>query len=205
MYVALITAAGESTRFPGNKLLYRYSGDPLIVRSVRSALDSRVEKVVVVVGYMREAVAELLKDYFSSTSRVEVVENPFYKEGMSRSIKAGLEYALRKYGSLRAVLVSPGDAAWIPGVVYDILVDKHEEFGWKIVVPTHLKRRGHPILFSSHMIPFLMSIDEETRGLKRVVRDFWFDVREVELPYPSVLLDLDTITDLNRVKEQAWV
>ena len=204
MYISLLTAAGESTRFPSNKLLFQHDGEPVIVKSIRSALESRLSLVIVVVGYMRDSIVKAVKENLGENNRVVFVENPSYREGMSSSIKKGVSFILSNYRGFKGVLISPGDAAWIPSVVYDILVDKHETYGWDIIVPAYDGRRGHPIFFSRNLAQELLSIDERTKGLKRVVRDHWYEVRDINLPFSSILLDLDTIVDLNRVKELAW-
>ncbi|WP_440059293.1 nucleotidyltransferase family protein [Thermogladius sp. 4427co] len=203
MYLAIITAAGESRRFPGNKLLYRLGTEPVIVKTIESAFSSRVDKIMVIVGFMKEKIINEIKNYFSTEigRRILIVENKNFAEGMSSSIKVGVSAALELLKDLKALLITPGDAAWIPSIVYDLLIDKFEMFNWRIIVPTYNNRRGHPILFSASLVQEILSISEESRGLKGLVEKYRYEVREIELPYPSILLDLDTINDLNRVKE----
>ena len=52
MISIVVLAAGESTRFDGNKLLERVDGSTLIEKVVRSALSSMADEVVVVLGYL---------------------------------------------------------------------------------------------------------------------------------------------------------
>lgn len=201
MYAAIIAAAGSSTRFPGNKLLFEYEGEPLVVRAVRAAAESAVDAVVVVTGHMRDEVVAAIERAGLGPKVVEAY-NPRYGEGMSSSVRAGVERALQLPG-LKAVLFAPGDAAWIPSAAYDLLIHKHAMFGWKIAVAAHLGRPGHPVLFDASLAGELLKVEERTRGLKGLMAKMREDVRLVEMPFPTVLLDLDTVLDLNRVKAVA--
>ena len=48
---ALVLAAGSSTRMGANKLLLEMEGETLVRRAVRAAMDSGVDRVVVVLGH----------------------------------------------------------------------------------------------------------------------------------------------------------
>ena len=55
-------------------------------------------------------------------------------------------------------------------------------------------------MFSSKLLSDIANVSEETRGLKGVVKKYWWGVRVLETLFPGVALDLDTYNDLNRVK-----
>ncbi|MET1160141.1 MAG: nucleotidyltransferase family protein [Thermoprotei archaeon] len=198
MIVAIVLSAGLSTRFPGNKLLYRWWDKPVIQHTIENIIGSSVDKVVVVTGYMREEIEKIAKKY---SPRVKTTYNPEYRLGMSTSVKHGVRYAIKEYGeAIEALVFVPGDCAWIPPVIYDLVVQEFRESKKPVVVASYMGRRGHPILFDSSVIPDILSISEETRGLKVVVKKYWWDTRVLETNYPGVILDLDTYNDLNRVK-----
>jgi len=198
VFVAVILAAGLSTRFPGNKLLYTWWGKPVIKHTVENALNSAVDSVVVVTGYMKREVESALSDL---NGKLHLVYNPDYGKGMSSSVKAGVRFVAENYkGGVEAVIFTPGDCAWIPSVVYDIMISHHREYKPLILVASYVGRRGHPILFDSKLVSELLNVDEETRGLKGVVEKYKWGLREIDLPFPGIVLDLDTFNDLNRVK-----
>jgi molybdenum cofactor cytidylyltransferase len=195
-----VLAAGESTRFPWNKMLYRYSGKPLVVQAVENALDSGfVDEVVVVTGYQHELVEEALEE---ANLRVHVVYNEEYRTGMSSSVRKGVEYALAHFKDLAGIMVNPGDAAWVHPGVYALLAVKFSDYSdrYDVFVASYRGRRGHPVLFSQRVFSDLLSITEEKRGLKEVTEKYKHKTMLVETEYPGVLLDLDTVLDLNRVK-----
>jgi bifunctional UDP-N-acetylglucosamine pyrophosphorylase/glucosamine-1-phosphate N-acetyltransferase len=67
-YAAIILAAGKGTRMneglasPIPKVMFQINGKPIISYSVQLVKDAGVAKVVVVVGYKREAIEEFLGD-----------------------------------------------------------------------------------------------------------------------------------------------
>ncbi len=194
----IVLAAGLSRRFPGNKLLYVWSGKPVVRWTVENALSSITDEVIVVLGHDAERIRAALAGL-----DVEYVYNPDYMEGMSSSVKVGVRYAWRRHGGeLEAVIIAPGDTAWAPPEAYNMIIEAfREHHGVKtIVVAAYQGRRGHPILFHSKLIPEILRIGEHTRGLKGVVNKHQHETLVVETPYPGVILDLDTYNDLNRVK-----
>lgn len=203
MIACIVPAAGVSSRFPWNKLLYG-SEKPLITQTLDNILNSAlVSRIIVVTGYRSNEIEEAIRRYID-TGKIRITHNPNYNAGMSSSIKRGLETLRSELGLLRGIMVNPADAAWIHPGIYDYVSIKFLESGKKIAVATYQGRRGHPIIFSPSIFNELEAISEETRGLKSVVNKYWYDTILVETGYPGVLLDLDTVLDLNRVKEYSW-
>jgi len=205
LIACIVPAAGVSSRFPWNKLLYG-SEKPLITQTISNILDSAlVSRIIVVTGYRSNEIVEAIRRYIDTdTDKIWITHNPNYNTGMSSSIKRGLEALRSEPGLLRGIMVNPADAAWIHPGIYDYVSIKFLESGKKIAVATYQGKRGHPIIFSTSIFNELEAISEETRGLKSVVNKYWYDTLLVETGYPGVLLDLDTVLDLNRVKEYSW-
>ncbi len=196
----IVPAAGESTRFPWNKLLYKYHDKPLIAQTVSNIIDSGVfKRVIVVLGYQAELVVEALRDL---EKYVDVVVNPEFKQGMSSSIKIGVKHIAKNYPDARIICVNPGDAAWIhPGVYVNVVTRFTEHLNeFHVAVAMCRGKRGHPVLFSTSILRDLLSITEEKMGLKEITSKYKDKTLLVETNYPGVLLDLDTVLDLLRVK-----
>lgn len=197
----IVPAAGLSTRFPWNKLLYVHSDKPLIAQTIQNILESGVvDKVVVVTGHMRKEIENAVVE---AGFTVDLVENPAYATGgMSSSIKTGLNYIIKKYGFLTAVMINPADVAWVHPGVYSLIVAKFldNKDRYKIAVAGYRGKRGHPVLFSSSILGDLLFISEEKEGLKEVIQKYKYDTLVVETEYPGVLLDIDTILDILKVK-----
>ncbi len=198
MIIGIILAAGESKRFPGNKLLFKWEEKPVIRYTVENMLKSRIDKIILVLGHDKDKIINIVKDL---DDKIEYVYNPRYREGMSTSVKAGVKYAYEKYGEkMEGILITPGDTAWIPTEAYDIVIEEFLRKKPLIAVASYKGRRGHPILFHKSLIPEILEISEETRGLKQITKKYRLYTVVIETPYPGVVLDIDTYNDLNRVK-----
>ena len=86
MLSLIILAAGKSTRMLGrNKLLRRFDGRPMIRCVVEAALKSKVDEVIVVLGWEANLIREVLADL-----PCHLVVNQEYEKGQSSSLKTGL-------------------------------------------------------------------------------------------------------------------
>ena len=84
---AIVLAAGRSSRLaPRNKLLETVGGQAIVARVASCAIASGADPVVVVTGFEAARVAEALSDL-----NVVVVHNPAFAEGLSGSLRTGLE------------------------------------------------------------------------------------------------------------------
>ncbi|MBW3539409.1 MAG: nucleotidyltransferase family protein [Planctomycetes bacterium] len=72
----------------------------------------------------------------------------------------------------------------------------------RIVVPTCRGRRGHPVLFPWSLSDRIFALPPEA-GLNRLVRDCAGDVVEIEVADESILIDLDTPEDYDRLLKSA--
>lgn len=184
----VILAAGMSTRFPGNKLLYKVSGKPLIRHIVESALKSKADEVIVVLGHEVEKIAAKIKDL-----DVVIIYNPKYKVGMSESVKRGVR-AVYKWAE--AVIIHPADVAFAPTQAFDAVIEKYLNTRAPVVVAAYKDEKGHPILFSKETFNDILLISEETMGLKYVTRKYYDKTIIVNLPYREIVVDIDTLEDL---------
>lgn len=83
VHVAIVLAAGGSRRLGTPKQLLRRGGETLVHRTVRLALATQPQRLLLVIGAhadeMREAVADL---------RVEILVNNDWQEGLASSLRA---------------------------------------------------------------------------------------------------------------------
>lgn len=198
MFAAIVPAAGESSRFPWFKLTYVYHDKPLVAQTVENiALSNAVDLIVIVTGYKSEEVRDALRDW---RELVSFVHNPRYREGMSSSIRAGAEYLMREFGDIEGLFVNPADAAWIHPGVYALVKCRLMDSGKGIAIAAYQGARGHPIAFRGDLLGEVAEITEAEMGLKGLVNRHRENIILVETGYPGVLLDLDNVLDILRVK-----
>ena len=82
----IVLAAGASTRLGAPKQLLRYNGITLLRRTIETALQAKAKHVHVVLGYE----AEKMKLEIASLP-VNIVINPNWQNGISTSIRSGIQ------------------------------------------------------------------------------------------------------------------
>ncbi len=198
MRSALILAAGMSTRFPGNKLLYEVE-DPLVGRDsiirvvVRKFLNCDCfDEVAVVVGYEYDKVIEVLSDL-----DVKFVYNPSFAKGMSTSVIAGARRVVR-YSSL--VAIHPADVPFVKTSTISLLVSVASTYSSEegaIAIPRYRLRGGHPLVMSGELVRELLNLSEEELGLKGLISRKRNRVIYVDVDDPGAVLDIDRPEDLS--------
>ncbi|ADN50456.1 nucleotidyltransferase family protein [Vulcanisaeta distributa] len=178
---AVVLAAGEGRRFGGNKLLVRVGGEPVIVRVLRAL--SGLDRVVVVGAYASELMPYLTNEV--------VIYNPYYRDGMSTSIRLGLRF----FQDYDAALIVLADMPLITNETVSRIINAYRN-GCSAVVPVHNGVRGNPVLIHRTLFPELMRLSGDV-GAREILRNR-SDVCTVECG-PEVLIDIDTVNDLAKV------
>jgi molybdenum cofactor cytidylyltransferase len=193
MISLIVLAAGKSTRMRGrNKLLIRIDGKPMIRKVMESALASKADEVIVVLGWQAGQVRKELADL-----PCHFAVNKNYVKGQSSSVKTGLGEV---GAATRAVLILPGDVARIDPISINMVIKEFDQTQSPIVVAAHNGRSGHPILIAKELFAEIQQIDEAGLGLKSVVKNHEAQVRLVETGSENVLRDVDTPEDLKDLK-----
>lgn len=160
----VILAAGLSTRFARGraKQLLDFHGEPIVRRTARNALGSRLAGVIAVVGHRAAEVRAAL-----AGSPVEIAENPDFAEGLSTSIRAGLaELPV----DAAAALFLPADQPLAGPLLLDRLIAAWRDTGGPIVEPRFAGRRGSPVLFDRSMFEELTGLTGDVGGRVLVAR-----------------------------------
>ena len=182
---AILLAAGESSRMGQLKALLPWRGQSLLEHQVSALREGGADRVVVVLGHRADDLRPLLegKDGVSWTL------NPDYLQGKTTSIRAGL--SVLDCPALDVILLlnvdQPRDAADVARVL-----EVHRAHSYAITVPEYRGKGGHPIALSAALLPELLEIDEDTQGIKAVVRRRPESVQRLPLDNPGILLDLNT-------------
>jgi molybdenum cofactor cytidylyltransferase len=190
---AIVMAAGRSTRMGArNKLLENLDGRPLIRRVVETALASRARPVVVVTGHEAARVEAALAGL-----DVELVHNAGFAQGLSSSLKAGLD-ALPE--TIDGAIIMLGDMPAVePEHLDRMIAGFAPKEGRSIVVPVFEGRRGNPVLWSAEFFPAMRRLDGDA-GARRVIADNADQVVELDLQTEAVLIDVDTPEALAKLR-----
>ena len=193
---AIILAAGRSTRMGGpNKLLAPINGVPMVRIAAQEALASRARPVIVVTGHQREQVEAALRGLL-----VRCVHNPDFADGLSTSLKAGLN-ALP--GEIDGALICLADMPQVDRILIDRLIENFEpDKGQLIVLPTIEGKRGNPVLWSRRFFPDLMTLQGDV-GARHLIGRFAEAVCEVPFGGRAALTDVDTPDALAAARAEA--
>jgi molybdenum cofactor cytidylyltransferase len=185
----LILAAGKGERVGLQKLLLPWKGKTIIEEVIETFLRTKVNEIIVVLGRDHEILRNILSPY-----PVKVVYNSNYATGKASSIKRGLQAIdVRAEG----IMIAMGDMPLIEPQLVDRMIDVFLEKR-KIVVPVWEGKKGHPVLFPRAFQAELMKITGDEGG-KGILQEFRSSVFELVTDSPTILMDVDTFEDYERI------
>ena len=195
---AVIPAAGHSRRMGQPKLLLPLGAQTVIARLLDSLeLPEIVAKVVVL-----RADDLALRDEVDRAGGWPVcpaVDPP----DMRASIEAGLLWIEQSQQPANddAWLLVPGDHPVLDRGVIAELIGAFERVRPRFLVPTYQGNRGHPLLANWETVKDVRSLLSNA-GLNALLRDQSSDVHEQPVNTATVLCDLDTPEDYERLCAQ---
>ena len=193
MISGILLAAGESRRMGKPKLLLPWGETTIIEEVVDAYLKSALSELIVVVGESKETIKKVLQ-----SKPVKIVENPFYRQGMSTSIRAGVLAASLK---AEGYCIGLGDQLLITTKVIDLLISSFLKDRTGIAVISHQGKRGHPVIFSSAFHDALCSLNGDLGG-RTIIENHPSEVRYVEAETKAVLIDIDTPEDYDKLSKK---
>lgn len=183
--VALVLAAGLSSRMTGFKPLLDLDGRSALARAVDLFRDAGVQDVRVVIGHRA---AETRVESVATGARV--VDNPDFRMGMFSSIQAGV----RSLPPDAPFLLLPVDIPLVrPGTVR-LLLNQHAEYPERILHPTYRGERGHPPLLPADLRADILAWSGEG-GLMGLLAHKEESALDVPVSDSHILLDMDTDQD----------
>jgi molybdenum cofactor cytidylyltransferase len=190
---AVILAAGGSKRLGRLKQLEPWgSGMTLLGRVVETTKQFGLDEVWVILGSGADEVLDHV-----DLSDCGVVENPEWEEGLSSSLRVGLD-ALTRLSKADAALVVMGDQPGVdPDLVADLIVRRRKTKAMA-VVPKYRYTRGNPVLIDRAIWPRLMSLEGDV-GARQLLQAHpeWVEEVWVESLPPR---DVDTAADVEELK-----
>jgi molybdenum cofactor cytidylyltransferase len=193
----IILAAGKSTRMGRPKLELEVGTIAMIARVVRAALDSPLDRVVLVRGPAATNLAKALGD-MARDHRLCLVVNERPERGMASSLAAGI---VAVGSGTAGAMILLGDQPFITAAVIDELVRYFQRDTRSIVVPLVSGRRSNPVLFPSCLFGALTEVRGDVGG-RYVLQRNSERIVEVEMGSSYDDSDVDTEGDLQRVREK---
>ncbi|MGQ9845440.1 MAG: NTP transferase domain-containing protein, partial [Caldisericia bacterium] len=123
----------------------------------------------------------LIKNYKFYNGKVTI--NPEPKDVLYSSIKIGLKAVSRNIDFIILQFIS---LIRINKGTIEFLIERTKLTEKDIIIPTFNKRRGHPIIFKSKLIPIFNSLRKE-KGLPYLIKNYKDCIEEVEVSDENIL------------------
>jgi molybdenum cofactor cytidylyltransferase len=184
MISAILLAAGGSKRMGRPKLLLKWGQRTIIEKSVDTLLTSKIDELIVVIGYQAQAILRRLR-----ARRLKTVINRQYQMGMSTSIRCGLGQVSTKS---EAILIALADQPFIETDLIDHLIGAYRQNPHGIVLPSHKGKRGHPVILNRIRYEKEMADLAGDVGCRPILDRHPDDILEVEVESEGVVVDIDS-------------
>lgn len=191
---AVILAAGTSSRMgeERNKLLLPLHNRPVLAYVIEAAFASQARPILLVLGHQAEQVRASIHESLQG-KEIQIVENPDYRQGMSTSMRTGLQalFSQDYKNNLANVIFLLGDQPLMKAALINELITLREKSGKRIVLPLYQGQRGNPVLFSLDFAPELLSVsgDQGGRGL---LKRYSEEIAILEINETDTNFDMDT-------------
>ena len=198
MIVAVVLAAGESSRMGRPKALLPIDGIRFVEKIVDSLRSTRVGKTIVVLGHNAEEMRQKIGDIPAT-----LVVNNDYKKGQLSSLVAAINEieSWKSSGEIDGILVHLVDHPYISAPLVDSMIARFYQSKKLIVVPRYRGRRGHPVIFSRSLFPELLNAPLE-QGAKTVVHAHRDATLEIDTDDEGVSIDIDTPEEYRQFVKQ---
>ncbi|MCC5636883.1 nucleotidyltransferase family protein [Nostoc sp. CHAB 5844] len=187
----IVLAAGASTRMGTPKQLLKYGKQSLINYIVEVAIASVCHPIIVVLG----AYAERIQPEIDLLP-VHIVENPLWHQGMSTSIRLGVEALNVINPDAEAVIIMLCDQPLVSTQLVNQLLKVYQTNHQLIVASEYGSTVGVPALFHRALFAKLTNLSG-VAGAKQIIKNYAQEV--LAIPFPEGLIDLDTPQDYEQL------
>lgn len=189
MIAAILLAAGRSSRMNYPKPLLEWQGRTLLEHQMDQLAKLPVAEIIVVLGHESDRILEKVS---SHDQRVSFIICDDFQEGLSASLKCGLQQAIGKYAGVFLML---GDLPLIQSCTFErvyetgakLLDTSGEPF---VVQPSYKGHPGHPV-FIGHFGLLNWQILEGDVGAKPLIKQIENRIL-LETEDRGVVFDIDT-------------
>jgi len=195
--VVVVLAAGQGSRYtgPGHKLHQELrAGETVLQRTVAQVRASGLPWVIVTTQAMKDPAQCLVSRLDQLVVLPERgVQGQVLPVGMGHSIAAGVSAT----GDAPGWVLLPGDMPTIsPGTLRAVAEGLGEQ---AVAFAQHRGRGGQPLAFSAELYSDLVGLQGDEGARRLVAR---YPAVGIEVPDPGVLESVDTVEDLQRLRER---
>jgi molybdenum cofactor cytidylyltransferase len=184
----IVLAAGGSSRLGAPKQLLLWQGKPLVRIASEKLATAGVYPVIVVLGAASKAVKKVLSDLDVTT-----VENLYWKEGISTSIRAGIS-ALPD--NIEAAMFTTSDQPFITPELINKICETFYQTRSEIVCPESKGELRNPVVFIKTLFSELVQLEGDNGGKALFAKHA---ITRVEWDNVDDFRDIDTMSDMKKM------
>lgn len=186
----IVLAAGAGSRYRGerHKLEELLGASTVLGTTLRNASQTQLPVLVVTTAARAALVSKQV-----ATRDILVVSDADAARGMGDSIAAGVA----ERSGATGWMVLPGDMPQVSPASMLAVATALEQY--PVAFAQHRGRRGHPVGFSAELYSELVRLAGDD-GARRIMARY--PAHGVELDDPGVLLDVDTVADLEALRQR---
>lgn len=193
MVGVILLAAGASERLGTSKQLLAYKGTTLLQYVLNTIKAVDLKPVVLVLGAKAWEIKQSV-----GTAGLEIVQNDEWQEGMSSSIRKGIETLTTIQPGVDGVVIMVCDQPFVSPSLLQTLLNKRLASGKKIIASRYGHSAGVPVLFDKTFFPLLSSLKGQ-EGAKKIIQQHPNDVETVDFAEGDI--DIDTAADYEKLKQ----
>lgn len=183
---AILLGAGESKRMGVDKLSLPWGKETVFEHCLETLLKSEVKEVILVLSPRDKMLKGL-----SQSRKVKAVVNPFFRRGMSTSIRRGLQAVP---SNCQGILIALGDQPYLKTRTINALIRAFDPRKKGIVIPSFQGKLGHPVIFHHKYKKALLNLKGDVGG-RSIVQKHPEEVQVVPVKSEGVVKDIDTWQD----------
>ena len=184
MIKVILLAAGESKRIKEeNKLIKIYRNKPLINHILNTLLKSKVNKIVIVLGYQHKIIKKIIK----KNKKFIFIINKNYQNGIASSIKTGLKKISKKD---KGFIVVQSDMPFIKISDINKLYQSINKTKFLVHALKFKNRVGNPIGFKTSTLNKFKKI-KGNFGAKFLVKRLNKNTNFIKVSSKKIFKDLD--------------
>ena len=193
----ILLAAGSSSRLGRPKQLLKFHSHTLLQHSLKIAIASNANKIVVVLGANAENIKKEI-DY----KNIHIAVNSRWQEGMASSIRCGINAMIEINPSMEGVIIMVCDQPHTSTILLNTLLATYQQTKKEIVASGYENIIGTPVFFHRSLFTELLQLTGDM-GARRLILQYANKVEVV--PFPEGKIDIDTEQDyrklLDNIKE----
>jgi molybdenum cofactor cytidylyltransferase len=186
----IILAAGSSSRMGQSKQLLLVDGEPLLLKTVKTALEVKAASVIVILGAQDQQHATVIQNL-----AVDIVFNKVWEKGMGSSLKAGLQFIVTHVPAVESAIILVCDQPALTSEHLLNLIQTYKISGKSIIASYYSNTPGVPVLFGKPHFDELLHLDD-SQGAKKIIQQNMAVTEFIH--FPEGTIDLDTPGDYQR-------